>query len=57
VRAPRAGRGAPILALHTTDMMRTAMRLYGRLGFVRAPELDVRVAPSLTVKGYRLDLG
>ena len=56
VRRARA-RGAPILALHTTDMMRTAMRLYGRLGFVRAPELDVRVAPSLTVKGYRLDLG
>jgi GNAT superfamily N-acetyltransferase len=56
LRRARA-RGAPILALHTTDMMRTAMRLYGRLGFVRAPELDVRVAPSLTVKGYRLDLG
>jgi predicted N-acetyltransferase YhbS len=50
-------RGAPALTLHTTPMMRAALRLYGRLGFVRAPDLDVRVAPSLIVEGYRLDLG
>jgi GNAT superfamily N-acetyltransferase len=49
--------GAPALALHTTGMMRAAIRLYERLGFVRAPELDVRVAPTLVVSGYRLDLG
>jgi GNAT superfamily N-acetyltransferase len=56
VRRARAA-GAPVLTLHTTDMMRAAVRLYERMRFVRAPELDLRVAPSLTVKGYRLDLG
>jgi ribosomal protein S18 acetylase RimI-like enzyme len=56
VRRARAA-AAPVLALHTTDLMGAAVRLYERLGFVRAPELDVRVAPSLIVKGYRLDLG
>jgi GNAT superfamily N-acetyltransferase len=56
VRRARAA-GAPALALHTTDMMQAAVRLYARLGFVREPEIDVPVAPSLTVMGYRLDLG
>ncbi len=56
VRRARAA-AAPVLALHTTDLMRAAVRLYERMGFVRAPELDVRVAPGLVVKGYRLDLG
>jgi hypothetical protein len=37
-------------------MMQTAMRLYERMGFVRAPELDFQPAPATTVKGYRLDL-
>jgi predicted N-acetyltransferase YhbS len=50
------GAGAPALTLHTTDMMRVAMRLYERLGFVAAPELDFHPAPGLTVKGYRLSL-
>jgi GNAT superfamily N-acetyltransferase len=49
--------GAAALALHTTDLMQTAMRLYQRMGFVRVPELDFHPAPDLTVKGYRLDLG
>ena len=49
--------GATALTLHTTAMMAAALRLYGRLGFVRAPELDLQVAPSLTVHGYRLELG
>ena len=49
--------GATALTLHTTAMMAAALRLYERLGFVRAPELDLRVAPSLTVHGYRLELG
>jgi hypothetical protein len=30
--------------------------MYERLGFARAPELDYKPAPDLTVKGYRLDL-
>jgi GNAT superfamily N-acetyltransferase len=47
--------GAPALTLHTTGMMQAAIRVYERLGFVRAPELDVEVAPGLTVSGYRHD--
>lgn len=53
-RAGRAGAGA--LTLHTTDLMQTAMRMYERMGFVRAPELDFHPAPGATVKGYRLEL-
>lgn len=47
---------ATTLTLHTTDMMQVAMRMYERMGFVRAPELDVRPAPGVIVKGYRYDL-
>jgi predicted N-acetyltransferase YhbS len=53
-RVRRSGGG--VLSLHTTDMMQTAMRMYERMGFVRAPELDFHPAPGVTVKGYRLDL-
>ncbi len=53
-RARRAG--ASILTLHTTDMMRVAVRMYERMGFVRAPELDVSPAPGVIVKGYALSL-
>lgn len=53
----RAGEsGAALLTLHTTDLMRVAMRLYERMGFQRAPELNFHPAPGLTVKGYRLPL-
>jgi len=48
--------GARALTLHTTDMMQAAVRLYSRMGFQRAPELDLQVAPEVVVKGYRLDL-
>lgn len=48
--------GAAVLSLHTTDMMRTAQRMYERMGFVRSPELDFHPAPGVTVKGYRLEL-
>jgi GNAT superfamily N-acetyltransferase len=48
--------GAAALTLHTTDVMQTAMRLYERLGFGRAPELDIQPAPGVTIKGYRLGL-
>lgn len=53
-RAQRAG--AAVLTLHTTELMQAAMRLYERLGFVRAPELDFRPAKDVLVKGYRLNL-
>ena len=48
--------GAPAVTLHTADIMTVAMRLYERMGFVRAPELDFSPAPEITVKGYRLPL-
>jgi ribosomal protein S18 acetylase RimI-like enzyme len=54
LRRARAS-GAPALTLHTTGVMQAAIRVYERLGFVRAPELDVEVAPGLTVSGYRHD--
>ena len=50
------GLGANCLNLHTTDMMQVAMRMYERMGFIRAPELDFHPDPSVTVKAYRLDL-
>ena len=48
--------GAAALALHTTDMMASAMRLYERMGFERAPELDFQPAPGIIVKGFLLAL-
>jgi GNAT superfamily N-acetyltransferase len=48
--------GAAALTLHTTDIMQSAMRLYERLGFRRAPGLDIQPAPGVIIKGYRLDL-
>ena len=48
--------GAASLTLHTTDMMQAAVRLYERMGFVRAPEIDFQPAPGIVVKGFRLDL-
>jgi ribosomal protein S18 acetylase RimI-like enzyme len=48
--------GATQLTLHTTDLMRAAKRLYERMGFQAAPELDFHPGPGLTVKGYRLAL-
>jgi GNAT superfamily N-acetyltransferase len=48
--------GAAAVTLHTTDIMQAAIRLYDRLGFIRAPELDFHPAPDVTVKGYRLNL-
>jgi GNAT superfamily N-acetyltransferase len=53
-RARRSG--AMTLALHTTDLMRAAMRLYTRMGFQREPQLDFRPRPEVTIKGYVLDL-
>jgi GNAT superfamily N-acetyltransferase len=49
--------GAAALNLHTTDMMQTAMQLYERMGFVRAPDIDFSPAPEIVIKGYRYDLG
>jgi ribosomal protein S18 acetylase RimI-like enzyme len=53
-RARRAG--ATTLGLHTMDMMQTALHLYKRIGFIRAPELDFYPAKGVLVKGYRRSL-
>jgi GNAT superfamily N-acetyltransferase len=45
--------GAKAVTLHTTDLMRVAMQMYERMGFVRAPELDFHPVPEVTIKGYR----
>ena len=47
---------ATALTLHTTDLMQAAMRLYERLGFERAHDLDLEPAPGILAKGYHLDL-
>ncbi len=48
--------GATVITLHTTDVMRVAMAMYERMGFIRVPDLDFHPAPNVTVKGYRFDL-
>jgi GNAT superfamily N-acetyltransferase len=53
-RARRSG--ARALGLHTMDFMKSAVRMYARLGFVRAPSLDFSPVRGIVVKGYRLDL-
>lgn len=53
-RARQSGERA--LALHTADVRNAAMRLYERMGFHRAPELDFEPAPGFTAKGYLLTL-
>jgi len=53
-RARRSG--ATTLSLHTTDLMRAALRLYTRMGFRRRSDLDFRPRPAVTIKGYVLDL-
>jgi GNAT superfamily N-acetyltransferase len=48
--------GERVLTLHTTVIMRAAIRLYERMGFQRSPDLDFEPAPGLVITGYRLDL-
>lgn len=48
-------RNAAALVLHTMDFMPAAVRLYERLGYERAPELDfVAGRGAFTAVGYRL---
>jgi predicted N-acetyltransferase YhbS len=54
-RARTAGRRHVVL--HSTPWMRTAHRLYGRLGFERDPSLDWRPIPDVPLLGFRLRLG
>jgi GNAT superfamily N-acetyltransferase len=55
VRRARAS-GATELGLHTSESMRTARRMYERMGFVRAPGHDFHPAGAELVQGYRLSL-
>jgi ribosomal protein S18 acetylase RimI-like enzyme len=48
--------GAAALGLHTSKSMVTAMQLYERMGFERAPELDFQPPGAEVVWGYRLKL-
>lgn len=48
--------GATVLGLHTSRSMRTAMRLYERLGFVRDPDHDFQPPGAELVEGYLLRL-
>jgi len=48
--------GVKALTLHTSDVMQIALRMYEKMGFVRAPELDFRPAENMLIKGYRLEL-
>jgi GNAT superfamily N-acetyltransferase len=45
------------LTLHTMSAMQSALRLYMRMGFQPAPELNFEPVPNFTVNGYRLTLG
>ena len=55
IRRLRAA-GASELGLHTATSMRGAMRLYERMGFVRAPEYDFQPEGTDLVQAYRLSL-
>ena len=55
IRRARAD-GAAAIGLHTSHSMQGAMRLYARVGFVRAPETDFQPEGAELVEGYRLGL-
>jgi ribosomal protein S18 acetylase RimI-like enzyme len=48
--------GATELGLHTSKSMETAIGMYRRMGFVRAPEHDFQPEGAERVEGYRLRL-
>ena len=53
-RARRAGASA--LGLHTSESLQAAIRMYERMGFVRAPAGDFRPSGAELVMAYRLAL-
>jgi ribosomal protein S18 acetylase RimI-like enzyme len=48
--------GAAELGLHTSESMAAAIRMYRRMGFVRAPEHDFQPEGAELVEAYRLPL-
>ncbi len=55
VRRARA-MGAADLGLHTSRSLRAAVRMYERMGFIRAPEHDFQPDGAERVMAYRLPL-
>lgn len=53
-QARAAGKSA--LTLHTSDLMKTAKRMYEQMGFKRDPEMDFYPTEDIVIKGYRLEL-
>jgi len=51
-----AARGLGVGAALVNECMQVAMRMYERMGYVRAPELDFSPAPEFVIKGYRYTL-
>lgn len=49
-------RGARRIVLHSTPWMTGAHRIYGRLGFRRAPERDFTPLPDIPLLGFELPL-
>lgn len=50
-------KGSMNIGLHTADFMKTAMRLYDRMGFERLPQFDFEPAnDGIIVKAYRLSI-
>jgi ribosomal protein S18 acetylase RimI-like enzyme len=48
--------GASALGLHTSESLRAAIRMYERMGFVRAPEGDFQPSGAELVMAYRRPL-
>ncbi|MEJ7833284.1 MAG: GNAT family N-acetyltransferase [Nocardioides sp.] len=49
--------GATSIVMSSLSEMAGAHRLYGRLGFERAPELDWHPVPEVSLIAFRLELG
>lgn len=48
--------GAAELGLHSSESLRAAIRMYERMGFLRAPERDFQPPGAELVMGFRLPL-
>ena len=51
-----AAAGATTLGLHTQQTMAAAQALYSSMGFGRDESMDVDVAPTVRLIGYRIEL-
>ena len=44
------------VALHTSEIMAAARRIYEKMGFIRVPEFDFSLGTGTLVTSYRMDL-